>query len=189
MKKLLLSVAAALLAGTVAASPARITPQSIIVNPAPSTDLSARVWVDRDPGGRGTSTYRVGDQIRISVSVNRNAYVYLFNINSSGEVNLILPNAYAGGASYLYANEVRTFPASNAGFRFTVDGPSGIDRVLAVASSEPLDMSTLYSAAGGGFYDVQVQGQQNLARALSIVVEPVPARAWVTASIQYYVRW
>lgn len=175
--------------GAVVASPARVGAQSIIVNPAPFTDLGVRTWVDRDPTGQGTSSYRVGELIRVGVSVTRDAYVYLFNVNADGEISLILPNGYSGGENFLYAGETRTFPAPGAGYQFRVDGPTGYDRVLALASSEQLDMSELYDIQANGFYDVQVQGAPDLARALSIVVEPVASRAWVTDVVQYRVRY
>jgi uncharacterized protein with LGFP repeats len=189
MKKLLSVAFAVLAAGVVSASPARVTAQSIIVNPVPSPQVGVRVWVDRDTGGYGNSTYRVGEQIRIGVNVTEDAYVYLFNVNANGEINLILPNAYQGGENFLYAGETRTFPAPGANFRFTIDGPAGIDKVLAVASTQPLDMGSLYDAASGGFYEVEVSGQANLARALSIIVEPIPAQSWVTDTVQYRVRY
>ena len=182
-------VAAALGLGAVGASPARVGAQSIIVNPAPYTDLTVRTWVDRDAAARGNSTYRVGDLIRVGVSVSRDAFVYLFNVSSQGEVSLILPNGYSDGENFLHAGETRTFPPLGAGYQFRVDGPAGYDRVLALASTEELDMNELYQVEAQGFYDVRVRGTQDLARALSIAVEPVLSRSWVTAFVQYRVRY
>lgn len=99
MKNLL--IATSLLLGlSVAAAQARITPQSIIVNPAPA-DLKVQVWVDRDQSGNGTPNYAVGDRIRIYTSVTDDAYVYLFNVNPDGSVDQILPNRYASGANFV----------------------------------------------------------------------------------------
>jgi uncharacterized protein with LGFP repeats len=170
------------------ASPARVSAQSIIVNPVPAEDLHVRVWVDRDPGGYGSAVYRIGDRIRIGVNVDADANVYLFNVNASGEITLILPNGYSGGDNVMYAGETRTFPAPGAGYEFMIDGPAGVDRVLAVASTTPLDMDQIYNIESGSFYDVSVSGQNNLARALSIVVQPLPSDAWVTDVVQYTVR-
>ena len=190
MKRLIPVALAALALGaaaTVTASPFRVSPQSIIVNPAPNPNVAVRVWVDRDPGGYGTAVYRVGDPIRIGVNVSENAYVYLFNVNASGAVTLVLPNGYSGGEHFLYAGETRTFPAPGSGYQFTVGGPAGTDTVFAIASTRELSMHEIYDIEAGGFYDVTVTGGSNLARALSIVVQPLPADAWVTDAVQYRV--
>ncbi|HEX2865374.1 MAG TPA: DUF4384 domain-containing protein [Deinococcales bacterium] len=181
MKRYLLAGLALLGLGAAFASPARITPQSIIVNPAPNPQVGVRTWVDR-------TSYRIGQPIRISVSVTRDAYVYLFNINADGTMTTIFPNAY-GSDNFMYAGQTRTFPQSGDGFTFTVSGPVGTDRVLAVASSQQLDMTDVYNTTSGDFYDVVPSSPNNLARALSIVVQPVPSYDWVTAITSYRVRY
>ncbi|MGQ9838680.1 MAG: DUF4384 domain-containing protein [Cyanobacteriota bacterium] len=80
--------------------------RSIIVNPVPS-DLTVNLELDR----RGSNPiYHAGDPIHISVSTNRDAYVYLFSVQADGRINLILPNRLSGGNEFLQAGEVRTFP-------------------------------------------------------------------------------
>ena len=85
MKKLLI-IPAMLLASTAYAAP-KISAQSIIVNPT-MPDLSVSVRVDRDPSGNQNPTYRIGDQIALDATVNRDAYVYLFNVNANGTIDL-----------------------------------------------------------------------------------------------------
>ena len=161
----------------------RLSTQSIIVNPVPTT-LEARVWVDRDTSGTRTPTYRIGDRIRLSVSVNENAHVYLFALSPDGTVDQILPNRL-GGSNYVRRGEVRTFPSAGDNFIFNVGGPAGLNKVLVIASRRPLNLSELSSfQAGQAFATVQPQGSQQLAQALSIVVnpvtQPVPQQDWVS---------
>ena len=106
----------------------KLSAQSIIVNPVP-TNLSAKVWVDRDTSGDRTPVYRVGDRISISTTVNEDAYVYLFNINPDGTTDQILPNRLSGSA-FVRAGQVRTFPAQGDNFVFNVSGPRGIKRMF-----------------------------------------------------------
>ena len=167
-----------------ASAQGQINPQSIIVNPVP-TSLQVGVFVDR---GGNNPVYRIGDPIRVSVNVNQDAYVYLFSIHGNGDVDLILPNRLSGGNEFIRGGETRTFPPRGANYQFNVDGPAGQDKVLAVASKRPLNLSEIASFRGGNaFADVQVQGQDNLARALSIVVTPVPQSDWVTAVTYFQV--
>ncbi|WP_337844547.1 PEGA domain-containing protein [Thermus sp.] len=160
----------------------QISPQGIIVNPVP-TDLQVKVWVDKDPGKTGQAVYRIGDPIYIYVNVNREAYVYLFNINADGRIDPILPNAYERN-NLLRAGETRRFPPEGARYRYTVTGPEGEDRILAVASKRPLSLEEILDVEGNR---VRVQGAEGLARALSIVIEPLPDRDWVTDVARYFV--
>ncbi|GAB5603698.1 PEGA domain-containing protein [Thermus sp. FJN-A] len=177
MRKLLLA-----LLGLGAALAQQMSPQGIIVNPVP-TDLQVRVWVDKDPGKRGNALYQVGEPIYIYVSVNQDAYVYLFNINADGRIDPILPNAFERD-NFLRAGETRRFPPEGGRYRYTVTGPEGEDRILAVASRRPLSLGEILDVEGNR---VRVQGAEGLARALSIVIEPVPAKDWVTDVARYFV--
>jgi hypothetical protein len=162
-----------------------VRPQAVIVNPV-ETQLQTSVSVDR---GNNNPIYNIGERIRISVSVNQDAYVYVFSIHSDGVIDLILPNRLSGGNQFLRANETRTFPPAGANYQLTVDGPAGQDKILAVASKRQLNLSEITSFKNNQpFASVNVQGQDNLARALAVVVTPVPANDWVTSYTQFQVR-
>lgn len=160
----------------------KITPQGILINPVP-TDLQVRVWVDKDPAKRGDAVYRIGEPIYIYVNVNQDAYVYLFNINADGKIDPILPNAYERN-NLLRAGETRRFPPEGARYRYTITGPEGEDKILAVASRRPLALGEILNVEANR---VKVQGAEGLARALSIVIEPLPDKDWVTDVARYYV--
>lgn len=178
MKKpaILIALTASLLVPFV--SPAQATPrlstQSIIVNPVP-TSLGVQVWVNRDTSGTSTPNYRVGERIRIFTQVTEDAYVYLFNVNPDGSVDQILPNRLGSG-NYVRAGQTRVFPAAGDNFVFDIAGPYGLNKVLAVASRRPLNLSEISSFQNGQpFATVKpsVNSPERLAQALSIVVNPV----------------
>lgn len=160
----------------------KITPQGIIVNPVP-TDLKVKVWVDKDPAKGGQAVYEVGEPIYIYVYVNQDAYVYLFNINADGEINPILPGAYERD-NFLRSGETRRYPPAGGRYRYTVTGPEGRDIVLAVASKRPLSLGEILEVEHSR---LRIRGAESLSRALSIVVEPLPDRDWVTDAAFYFV--
>jgi uncharacterized membrane protein len=190
MNKYITLGALALVSGALAAP--RITAQSIIVNPIP-TDLQVRVSTDKDASGAQVPSYRVGERIRLSVAVNQDAYVYLFNVNPDGSIDQILPNRFASGANFLKANTVKQFPATGDNFTFDISGPSGLNKVLALASKTELNLdqisnfssSATTTNASEAFATVTVRGQQQLAQALSIVVSPLPQNTWVSDTALY----
>ncbi|RIH86634.1 PEGA domain protein [Meiothermus luteus] len=174
MKQALLTTLG-LLAGAALAAP-ELSPQQIIINPVP-TDLQVRVWVNKDPAKTGNPVYQIGERIQVSVQVNQDAHVYIFSVRSTGEVSLILPNPLDQN-NFLRAGEIRTYPPSS-GARYTLEvtGPEGQDRVLAVASRQPLSLAQIADIQSGR---VNLRGADNLARALSIVVSPLPEQDWVS---------
>lgn len=176
--------------GTSAHATPRITAQSIIVNPV-QTDLQVKVWTNKANNTAQVPNYTPGERIRLFTQVNQDAYVYLFNVDPNGQVDLILPNRYAGGANFVKANTVKAFPGSGDSFTFDIAAPYGLNKVLALASLTPLNLDQIASFKGSQdkFATVNVQGQQQLAQALSIVVnpvaQPVPQNSWISA-VTYY---
>ena len=164
-----------------------ISPQSIVVNPKPAFDVS--VFVDKDKRGEKAPSYRIGEGIRIGVEVGEAAYVYLFNVRSSGEIVQVLPNNYdeAGQDNYVQAGQTKYFPEDDAPYTFSVDGPEGLDKVIAVASEEPLDTSQLADFTDDPNFASSNQGEESFAQGLSIVVEPKPQDSWVTDTALFYV--
>lgn len=185
MKKFLI-LPAALLLSTASAAP-KISAQSIIVNPT-QPDLGVQVWVDKNPDGSQVPNYAINDKISVNVRPTRDAYVYLFNVGPDGSVDLVLPNKL-GGDNFVKANTTKTFPAAGDNFVYSVGGPVGLNKVLALASETQLNLDQLTSFSSGQsqFATVNAKGQQQLAQALSIVVSPVSQNSWVTDTAFYNV--
>lgn len=92
--------------------------------------LSVRVWADRP-------SYRIGETVRFGLRVNRDAYVTLINIGTSGDVTVIYPNRFHP-SHFVRAGQDVTIPPPDAGFTLTVQGPPGFDQVRAIATTEPV---------------------------------------------------
>ena len=182
-----MTLIALLLAGFVAAQGAILSPQAIVVNPSPAFGLS--VWLDKDPAGGGSPSYAIGEPILISVRPAVDSYVYLFSLSAGGEITQVLPNRFdaAGANHFIRGGTVRTFPPVGARYTFNVAPPNGLAKVIAVASLRPLDVSTLASFTSEGDFATSALGEADFARALSIIVTPVPNADWVTATALYYV--
>ena len=178
---------AMLLGAGAAAQRAEPSPQAIVVNPAPSYRVS--VWLDRAPEALDIPRYEVGDPVRIGVRTDEDAYVYLFSVSANGDVVQILPNRFDGGRdAFQSAGTTRLFPPSGAAYTFTADAPGGLARVVALASRRPLDTGTL--ASFDSEHDLLATSQlgpEGFARALAIVVTPLPQESWVTATAEFYV--
>ncbi len=164
-----------------------ISPQSIVVNPLPEFDVE--VSVDKDPSGQHTPSYDVGEGIIISVTPSEDAYVYLFNVRSDNSITQIVPNHLdeVGRDNFIRAGQTKRFPPHNARYRFTVDPPTGLDKVIAVASKTQLDTTQLASFQAEADFASSNIGEESFARSLSIVVTPLPQADWVTDTALFYV--
>ncbi|MDT4291939.1 serine/threonine-protein kinase [Methylomonas sp. MO1] len=86
------------------------------------------------------SSYNIGDPMIIFVETEKPMYITLIHTNSKGEVSTIYPNSYETYQIISAGDRVR-IPRENADYEFTVSGPSGIDRIEALGSSEPLPIT------------------------------------------------
>lgn len=161
-----------------------INPQGIVVNPAPTFDVDVRL----NKSG-ATPSYQIGEGITISTTVTEDAYVYLFNVRSDGEVVQILPNELdqEGRNNFLRAGQTKTFPPPGANYSFVIDGPTGLDKVIAVASRDQLSTRTLVNFTQGEQMFSSNIGESGFASALSIIVEPLPRGNWVTDATHFWV--
>ena len=161
-----------------------VSPQAIVVNPAPS--FGVEVWLDRDTSGEGSPVYQVGEQVTIGVRVDEASYVYLFDIRPNGEVTQIFPNRFDSN-NRLRAGETRTFPPSGARYVFNIAPPRGLSKVIAVASKSELNTSQLASFRQEADFATSSIGEEGIIQNFSIIVSPIPQQNWVTDTALYYV--
>ncbi|MCA9836405.1 MAG: PEGA domain-containing protein [Trueperaceae bacterium] len=180
MKKLFSLILFAFVSLSLAQPNIVFSPQTIVINPIPS--FGVEVFVNKDPSGDSTPTYSIGEQITIGVRVTEASYVYLFDVRSNGTIDQIIPNRMdpAGENNYLQAGETKLFPPQGARYTFSVDGPQGTDKVIAVASKEPLDTRQLADFGNNGNFASSNIGQEGFAQTLSIIIRPKPQNSWVT---------
>jgi len=110
------------------------SPPSTIGIVPPGSDprlLEVTVWTDK---GVETPTYYVGERIYVSFSVTRDCYVVLYDIDSTGNVNILFPNPYHAD-NMVRAGRVYTVPTSNYKHDLFIKGPTGEEFLFAVASA------------------------------------------------------
>jgi hypothetical protein len=104
-----------------------VAPKGILPTPPESTALQVSIWVDR-------GAYAVGEAITIHYSVNKPAYVYIWDITPDGQANQFFPNSLPGGSSnYVTAGE-HTVPGN-----WQVAPPLGTEYLQILATTSPVD--------------------------------------------------
>jgi hypothetical protein len=85
---------------------------------------------------RPNATYKIGDKMKLSVSLDKNAYVYILNKGTSKATTWLFPNAYQKDPM-IKAGKTQ-IPADASKWTIDVRGPAGKDVLYVHASSSPL---------------------------------------------------
>ena len=91
------------------------------------------------------SNYQLDEPLTLFYSLNRNAYVYICEADSSGRVSLLFPNYRESNPQVTAGN--RQLPGV-AGYTITVTEPTGIETLYAFAATSPIpSFPTSFSVA------------------------------------------
>lgn len=87
-------------------------------------------------------TYKLGDRISFKVRSSKAGYLNIIELDPDGSLVVVFPNTY-NDRNQIRANEVITLPGLRYGnFDFTAIEPVGRSRVLALVTSQPLNLLT-----------------------------------------------
>ncbi|MBC7220728.1 DUF4384 domain-containing protein [Candidatus Bipolaricaulota bacterium] len=127
MKAQIVLACVALLAfGLLSLAEAPVLPQGII--PVPE-EPSIVVAIKADQ-----TTYAPGDPLKLTFTLSRDAYVYLYNLTADGKVKLIVPNRFLQDPWF----PAGTHTLPTRGWVLRVTEPEGIEYLQLVASAEAL---------------------------------------------------
>jgi hypothetical protein len=93
-------------------------------------DFTIRLWTDK-------TDYMVGDSIRFFFQSEQDCYLNLINVSADGQTRLIFPNAFQPD-NFIRGGIVHSIPRDEDVFDFQLQPPPGVDRIYAIASSQPL---------------------------------------------------
>jgi len=100
----------------------------------PESDLKVTAWVDRQD-----DTYRAGDSVHLFVKANRDAYLTIVDVGTSGKVHVLFPNKHHPDNRVL-AHQVLQIPGPEAPYRIRVSGPAGHELIKVIATTRPGQM-------------------------------------------------
>jgi len=110
------------------ATPAPSTPPAASTPPAPAAGSEPspqlKLWTD-------ATQHKIGDKAKVFFQANRDGYVTLVNVGTSGKITILFPNAYSpshavkGGQTY-------SVPGADDPYELTLGGPEGVELVYAL---------------------------------------------------------
>ena len=136
------------------------------------------IWTDK-------KRYRVGEEIRFHFRSDRDCYLTLIDYETNGTVKILFPNRYYRD-NFIGAGKTYVIPGREYGFKLTIEPPPGIERLKAIATTEPLSLFDL--DFGKNFFPPVERNNARGMRSISIALDKLPNFSWAenscTISIQ-----
>jgi len=146
-----------------------VAPLGIFPSPPESSELEVRIWVDQ-------GAYQVGEPIVIHYSVNKPAYVYVWDIEPDGSANQLFPYPSSGTPNnYVQAGEHILGPPPGS-TRWRIAPPLGTEYLQILATTSPVDPFAFFSQDPEAFQtqvEVQILG-----------ILPATERSWDFTSFE-----
>lgn len=125
-----------------------ISPGSSNAAPAMAHNSAARlpvtIWVnDR------SNTYRIGDTITIYAKAQRDGYLTILDIGTSGTIRQLYPNRFQSN-NYIRKGDIIQIPGKNAEFLYRINGPAGRELLKAFVTDSP---DSIYGKSAASFND------------------------------------
>ena len=101
----------------------------------PNSAFAITVDVDR-PDRR----YDLGDPLTLRIESERDCYVTIFDVGTSGKVTVLLPNRFRSD-NHIKAKQQVSFPGPGDGFEYVINPPKGRERIVVVATTRKVDLA------------------------------------------------
>jgi hypothetical protein len=133
-------------------------------------EFNVKVWPDKGEG----AIYKENEVVQFLFRTNKDCYVYLYHMDSVGQVRLLFPNRYQA-SNRVNANKTYTIPDETMNFEFQISPPFGSEIVKAVASLQPIEDIEI-STGNKDFRDVGIIGDKRI-RALVRAIDIIPKQS------------
>lgn len=119
--------------------------------------------------------FKVGDTLTLSFEANRDAYVTLVNVGTSGALTILFPNRFSGGHA-VKAKTVYTIPGPDDNYEMALSGPPGTELIYALVTLKPVQfLDTDFSRTPQIFQSV-TRGAVTFTRDINAVAKKTPLK-------------
>jgi hypothetical protein len=140
--------------------------------PSTSRSLRVEVWTEK-------ARYGIGSEVTFFLRSNRDCYVMLLDLQTSGGLYVLFPNSYQK-ENFVRGGRIYTIPSPQAPFSISASGPTGIEGVKAIAAAKLLSLESL--AAGQSFIAARTPAlQEELCKEILSAVKGLSDDEWDVA--------
>ena len=119
---------------------------------------------------------------------DRECYLYLFDLGTSGSVTVLLPNQLHQD-NFIRAGRIYAIPGNDYPFEYKLGGPAGIERIKAIATVTKKDLLDL--DLGREAVPFHSSERSAAARDVTVVqkrVQDLPLDCWAEATCEFAVE-
>jgi PKD repeat protein len=128
-----------------------VVPLGIIPSPPESSELEVRIWVDK-------GAYQIGEQVQIRYSVNKPAYIYIWDIQPDGVAVQLFPYASSTGPQTPVQPGERVLSPPPGNSAWVIAPPTGTEYLQILATTSPVNPFAFFSSDPAQF-QAQIQAQ------------------------------
>jgi hypothetical protein len=129
-----------------------------------SKPTAVDVWTSAGEGG----VMVPGQSVKVYFQSRRDAYVTIVDIDTRGRATVLFPESpYDDG--FVYGGETVSLPGRGAPYKLQVTGPAGVERIIALASDEPIRGRWREMVAQDAAYDSRTLGLNEALRESDVV--------------------
>ena len=133
------------------------------------------------------SNYQVGDKVVILFRANRDCYLTLLNVGTSGKLTILFPNTLHQD-NFIRANQVYRIPDTDYGFEYQLQGPAGTEMLKAIATENKIELMESNFTSDGVLFETRTP--QVAARDINIIktkIESVTSQSWAESGCRFSV--
>jgi hypothetical protein len=143
---------------------------------APADEVTVKLWANQ-------TKYRIGDRMSLGFATNRDAYVTLVNVGTSGEVTILFPNRFSGSHG-VKGGTTYTVPEVGDSYELELKGPPGVELVYALVTLKPVAfLPTDFQSTGRVFHTV-TDRSSTFTRDINVMIKSIPLREQAKAMVE-----
>jgi hypothetical protein len=136
--------------------------------------IRMKLWAEK-------SRYKVGEAVRVFFEANKDAYVTLVNVGTSGRITILYPNKFSP-SNEVKAGKTYSVPGAGEQYDLVLSGPTGVELVYALGTSTPTQFAEA-NFAREAFPTVNDKADV-LTRDINVAVKKIPLKEQASALVE-----
>lgn len=138
--------------------------------------LNIRLWASK-------SRYKIGEPVTLTFETNKDAFVTLVDVGTSGAISILFPNRFSGGNS-VRGQKPYSVPGADDGYTLTLNGPPGTELIYALVTLKPVGFVAQDFARTSQTFESVTRSVPIFTRNINAVAKETPLKAQAKAVLE-----
>jgi hypothetical protein len=127
--------------------------------------------------------YRMGERLALNFETNRDAFLTIVNVGTSGEVTILFPNRFSGGHG-VKAGRTYRIPEASDSYELELKGPPGVELVYALLTLKPVLFLATDFPSSGAVFPSTADRVSRVTRDINVAAKSIPLREQARAMLE-----